>query len=476
MKKINNLNKIKYIVLNIFIVLLFELIINAFRVSINYYIKTITILLILLVLIISYIINKKKKLNSNNIINIIIIIGILLRTMYIVYTPITERQHDVDYFNYEGHLSYIHTIYKTGKLPKTNVIQYYHPPVHHIIGAGWLKVNEILFDIPLSENVEGLQILTLLFSSLTLYVISQILSRIKIKDKYKYLIMLFLAVHPTMIILSGSINNDCLEYLFQFMILLYILKYYEKPSIKNSLILGIITGLCMLTKLNGIIMLGPIGILFLYKLCKEKKLNETLINFSIVLVVSLVLGLSYQLRSYILFGTIEVPTPALESLENNYTIFERMIIPSITSIFDKMFCNIPGDYNIFAYIVKCSIFGEYEYNILNEFYYLFVTVNLYLILYSTFLIIKNIKNILKDKINLLLISNYIILMFSYYYFNYKYPYICTMDFRYIVPTLLTGILVLVLESNNKNNKTTKYLIDIPILIFILLSLIFIFII
>lgn len=475
MKKIKELNKTKKLIINICIVLFFEIFMCILTPIISIYIKPITLLLILLVLIISTIKNKQKKLNSTNITNIIIIIGILLRTMYIIYTPITVRQHDVDYFNYEGHLSYINTIYKTSKLPSTNSGQYYHPPLHHIISATFLHANDLLLNLPFEEAVEGLQIITLLFSSLTLFIISQILSRIKIKDKYKHLVNIFFAINPTMIILSGSINNDCLEYFFQFTILLYLLKYYEKPSIKNSLILGILTGLCMLTKFNGIIMLGPITLLFLYKLYKEKNIKETGINYSIVLLISLVLGLSYQIRNYILFGLNSVPYPSDYLSVEEFTIFERMIIPSITSVFDKIFCNIPGDYNIFAYIVKCSIFGEYTYNISNVFYCLFVIINLYLIIFSTILLIKNIKNIFKDKINLILMSNYIIIMSAFYYFNYKYPYICTMDFRYIVPTLLTGIVVLVTASN-EDNKLTKYLIDIPLILFIILSIIFLFII
>ena len=475
MKKNNKVNLYIKILIHIFIILMFELYIQSLSTNIHSNIKLVTLILILLVILISIIIDKKKKLSTKNITNIIIIIGILLRTMYIIYTPITERQHDVDYFNYEGHLSYINTIYETGKLPETNAMQYYHPPLHHIMGAGWLKINEIFFNTPLMVNIENLQILTLLFSSLTLYVISLILSRIKIKDKYKHLINIFFSVHPTFIILSGSINNDCLEYLFQFLILLYILKYYEKPTLKNSIILGIITGLCMLTKFNGIIMLGPITILFLYKLYKERNFKEIIKNYSIVLVIALVLGLSYQIRNYILFGSISIPNPTEHLSVKQYSIFKRMIIPSFTNIYEK-FCNLTNDYNIFSFIVKNSIFGEYKYNIPNIFYNLYVSINLLLIILSTVLLIKNIKIIFKDKINLLLISNYVITMLSFYYFNYMYPYTCTMDFRYIVPTLLTGIVMLVMESNKTKSKYIRYLIDIPIILFIALSIIFIFII
>ncbi len=470
----NKKYQVKNILINILILLVFEIIIYLLEPYLINNIKLLTGIIIGILLIGSYILNKKKKLTTKAITNIIIIIGILLRTMYIVYTPITERQHDVDYFNYPGHLSYMNIIKETGKLPDTNDGQFYHPPLHHFIGATWLKVNDVL-NVPIEKNVEGLQILTLIFSSLTLFVISQILSRLKIKDKYNHLINLFFCVNPTFIILSGSINNDCLEYLFQFIILLYILKYYENSTLKNSIILGLTTGLCMLTKFNGIIMLGPITILYLYKLYKDRNKKEIIKNYSVMIIIALVLGLSFQVRNYYLYGTIAVPSPSDYLSIENYTILERMIIPSITSIFDK-FCQIPGDYNIFAYIIKSSIFGEYHYNISNLFYNLFIITNLYLIVLSTILIIKNIKNIFKDKILLLLVVNYFINILSYYYFNYSYPYVCTMDFRYLVPTLLTGIIVLVLESNNTKNKVLKYLIIIPIILFIILSGIFIFII
>ena len=474
MKKYNNLNKTTKILINILAIIFFELIIHFLTPIIGKYIRQVIVVLILLVLLLVLKKQKEKKLTSTNITNIIIIIGVLLRTVYIVNTPVWSRQHDVDYLDYEGHISYIEHIYRYGELPASNDWQYYHPPLHHLIGAAWLKINVILFDMPLKTNLESLQILTLLYTSLMLYVISRILARLKIKDKYKHLILLFFCVNPTMMILSGSLNNDCLEYLFQFIILLYTLKYYEESSTKNSVILGILIGLATLTKLNGIIMLGPVGLVFLYKLIKERKLRETVKNFSIVVLFTIIIGISYQVRNYILFKTIEVPQPGLKDLSLYYSFFERMIIPSITDIYEKVFNAIEGDFNIFAVIVKSSLFGEWEFNISNSFYNIFVTVNLYLIIFSSILIIKNIKNMLKDKVTLLLISNHIILMLSYYYFNYKYPYFCTMDFRYIVPTMLTGIILLVEKCDLEKRKTIKHLIDIPILLFIVLSVIFIF--
>lgn len=135
------------------------------------------------------------------IIYIIIIIGLLVRINYIVKTPITTRQHDVYEIQDEGHLGYIYTIYQTGKLPETNNIQFYHPPLFHLISAGWLRA-ETALGIEFNEALEGLQILTLVFSSLILLVVYKIIEKTKIKDIYKILIFVIMALHPTFIILS----------------------------------------------------------------------------------------------------------------------------------------------------------------------------------------------------------------------------------------------------------------------------------
>lgn len=102
-------------------------------------ITAISILVILSSSIIYKIIKKDSKVNTKNLAIIIITIGILIRAMYIIYTPITERQHDVYSINDEGHLGYIYRIYETGKLPDTNSIQFYHPPLFHYIGARMVK-------------------------------------------------------------------------------------------------------------------------------------------------------------------------------------------------------------------------------------------------------------------------------------------------------------------------------------------------
>ena len=168
------------------ITIIFFIFIYIIQPIIESHIKIITIASILLLVGIFYAVKRIKKLRIHykDIALIIMILGILTRAMYIIYTPITERQHDVYGINDQGHLGYIYTIYQTGKLPETNSIQFYHPPLFHSIAAGWLKVNDI-FSVSLDKSIEGIQIITAIFSSLIMLVAYRIVEEIEIKNIYK---------------------------------------------------------------------------------------------------------------------------------------------------------------------------------------------------------------------------------------------------------------------------------------------------
>ena len=88
---------------------------------------------------------KKKLLNTATICFLILLSGLLLRLIYISYTGIGTRQHDVHTFfkNNGGHAEYILYLFDNHKLPDfdpRDIWQFYHPPLHHIICALWLTI------------------------------------------------------------------------------------------------------------------------------------------------------------------------------------------------------------------------------------------------------------------------------------------------------------------------------------------------
>ena len=453
-------------------------------------IKIITIVSILLVVGVFYAIKQIKKLRINykDIVLIIMILGILIRAMYIIYTPITERQHDVYSINDQGLLGYIYTIYQTGKLPDTNSIQFYHPPLFHLIAAGWLKVNDV-FNVGLDRSIEGIQIITAIFSSLIMLVAYRIVEKIEIKNIYKILIMAVMAFHPTFIILAGSINNDVLMILLSFYIILYLIKWNDNPNIKNTSVLAVITGCAVMTKVSGAIMAVPIMYTFIKKIfeihkTEKDKLLRLFGKFLLFGVISLPLGLWHPIRNLMLFnqkiGWVLLPADGL--YVGQYSFFERFLTISFKEMFGYTYCVIPGDHNIFSYIVKTSILGEFAYNNSIDIYVaLFKIINLIIISTTAiciFILLKKIKKISNNSfVTKILLITFFINIVSYYHFNIQYPYLCTMDFRYIVPTIFTGIVTIcvVLDEFIKND-IIKELIEYMVILFCILSFVFFFII
>lgn len=472
------------------ITIIFFIFIYIIQPIIENHIKIITIVSILLVVGIYYAAKQIKKLRINykDIVLIIMILGILIRVMYIIYTPITERQHDVYSINDQGHLGYIYTIYQTGKLPDTNSIQFYHPPLFHLIAAGWLKVND-LFNVGLDRRIEGIQIITAIFSSLIMLVAYRIVEKIEIRNIYKILIMAVMAFHPTFIILAGSINNDVLMILLSFYIILYLIKWNDDPNIKNTIILAIITGCAVMTKVSGAIMAVPIMYTFIKRIfevykVEKKNLLRLFGKFLLFGVISLPLGLWHPMRNLIMFnqkiGWVLLPAEGL--YVGQYSIFERFLSISFKELFDYTYCAIPVDHNIFSYIVKTSILGEFTYNNgIDVYVSLFKIINLIIIsitIICIFILLKKIKKISNNSfVTKILLITFFINIVSYYHFNIQYPYICTMDFRYIVPTIFTGIVtVCVVLDEFIKNDIIKELIEYMIILFCILSFTFFFII
>lgn len=404
---------------------------------------------------------KNKKINFNKLILVIGIIGIVLRTVYILYTPLTERQHDLE--ANVGHLAYIETIYNTGKLPEHNKWQFYQQPLHHIIAAGWLKINSI-FGVDLKTSEEGIQILTAIYSSIIMVITYCILKELKVSDKLKVLVMAVIAVHPTFIILSGSINNDILMWMFTFLDLLYLIEWNKNSSMKNTVILAFITALIALTKISGTIIAIPILYIFInkffedyYKEKDKRVIKNYLIKFIIFGVISLGLGLLFSIRNMILFrqSIFYVPQAGMAIYCGDRSLFERIDILSKEWI--NIFCYPYTDCNIFAYLVKSSLFGEYKLSgekIGNIIASIVLIIAILIIIISLVNLVKTIKKEKSREIKMIIIF-YFVEIFMYLYSNLTMPFGCTMDFRYIVPTIFLGMIFIVNKMEDKSyNKVT----------------------
>lgn len=423
---------------------------------------------------------KKSKTKLSKIMIIILLLAVIFRLIYIIKMPYTKNQHDVEPAG--NGLSYIFTIVETGKLPDSNAGQFYHPPLHQIISAGWIKIIS-LFTEDYEVKCESLQFLTLIYSMLTVIISYEIIKTLKLKDKYKILLLIIFSFHPTFIILSGSLNNDVLCLLLITWSILRLIKWYKKPDIRNTTILAIIIGLSVMAKTSGGLIAIPTIYVFLLRMIKDiKKASKKDMMFKKYVYlfiffgcISLPIGLWYPIRNYFKFNqpilyVMDVNNPDLYVGDNS--LFSRLF-PASNEIF-KLYCDPWVDYNIPIFLVKSSLFEEYnEWNkSFGPIYTITIILNILMIIVflSSFIycfIKKDKRNIeWKVALGLLLVFN----IFSYLMMNIKLPYGCTMDFRYLFPTILIGALFVVFALDNFRRKKPKLEIKAYKLLFLLTTI------
>ena len=376
---------------------------------------------------------------------IIFFIGIAFRVMYSILTKCTQRQHD--FFDKNGHYDYIKIIANTFSLPTTNGWQFYHPPLSHGIMAVFYNFLR-LFTQDDKLIAEFLQIIPLVYSVILMYVFYKILKEFNLPKKYSLIALLIFAVHPSNIILSGSMNNDMLTYLLFGVALLYSIKWYKKPSYLNIIILALAIALAGLSKFSGLTVAPITAILFLAAFIKNKEMRLTLIKqFCLFAIICLPLGLSHTFRQYSLFDQPMGYVPNLGKTHSQYidkNIFLRLFQTGKND-FKSLFWQGKGqDVNLPIIAIKSSVFGEYRYwgtplgKKATDFHAAGLLYSSVALMFSSlFLGVWNIiKSRQKSILKFVLWLVFVVQTVLYVYFNSKYPYSCTSDFRYLLPILL----------------------------------------
>ena len=113
------------------------------------------------------------------------------------------------------------------------------------------------------------------------------------------------------------------------------------------------------------------------------------------------------------------------------------------------------DYNLWVYAIKSSIFGEFQFSAPEALAKLFLLVNLLLVILSLaamcYVLIRGKEVHAFARYGLF--GLWLIQIVCFILFNIQYPFGCTMDFRYIVPTALFGgiYLAIVLDKLKKHD-------------------------
>ena len=441
-----------------------------------------------------------KKLDNKKIVFLILALGVALRITYAGYNNIFSRQHDVGYAYEDGHYGYALYIFRNNSLPDYNSNQFYQPPLNAILQANWMKITTwfvhpsenittiynamfngektFLYNNELIAYIDSLynscRILSCFYSCLTLLVIYKILKEFKLKDLTFYIILLMMSIQPIYVMMSGTMNNDNLSFLFFFLSLLFAIKWFKNPSYLYIILIALSIGLGMVTKLSiGFVafIIGPMMLIKFIQKIKKKKYLNLIPQFIVFAIIVFPLGLSFAIRNYLLLDQeftyiLDFGRDSwLHEVIKEKNVFERFFSLPITQLIhtDRGIFHDYQEYNIWVDLIKTSVFEEFAYTPLSFAFcavmYLFA-IGYWLILIPSiiFVFYKIIKKTFKGNIYLLIISLSLIFLalISYIALCVKMPYSCSSNFRYIIYIAL-GMIVLysfVLE-NIQNKKITN---------------------
>lgn len=419
---------------------------------------------------------KVKRLDSDLVCWLILLTGLLVRIIYISYTEINVRQHDVhDFFEHNaGHAEYICYLFENRSLPDfdpRNIFQFYHPPLHHIICALWLTIIDKLGMSAETTGVNTLQFLTVTYSFLYTVFAYKALKVLDIKPRTIQICTAVVTFHPTLIILSGSLNNDMLSSLFGMMAVYYTAKWAKSRKWYDIIMIAFSIGLGMFTKLSVGLLAPGVAAVFLYIFIKHieefKKLVPQFIVFGFICVP---IGLFWSVRNYVKFDVPLNYVPLLSENSGQYidrTPVERLLnwLPfQFSSPFTQWEWN-GASYNEFNPVIalwKNAMFDEgtfFSRSItLQSFCTALFFSGIFLSLFSAaaFLIMwlenKDVKfenKILLTGISLVIFGNYII-------FCINYPHVCTENMRYCVPLIFTGAAMIGMYIDKADNFKNKH--------------------
>ena len=214
----------------------------------------------------------------------------------------------------------------------------------------------------------------------------------------------------------------------------------------------------------------PLMYFFIKKLIlsiKKKKRVASLIKKYLVFgIISLPIGLWFQVRNFIMFGNNDMSLP-VKLYIGNHSLLSRFVLFSFKEFLE--FIPLPLDYNLPSFMVKSMIVDEFWFDRPYPIFIILVSMNLVFVIVSLFAIYKYLRNKKKDNtlnfILVLLLTNVV----SETIFYYQYPYTCTMCFRYVMTILLSFSVLLFHYFSTVNNKKIFNLISNILIFFSALS-------
>lgn len=447
--------------------------------------------------------SKKYRTQLNSL--LIIGTGFLLKMYYVLQTSVYTRQHDMGSFGSgEGHAGYIEYLLFNHHIADFDVRdswQFYHPPLHHAISALWIYISENAMLAGRDPARESLQTLTLFYSMCIIISSYRILRHFRLRGKALYIPLTIISFHPAFILFSGSINNDVLSVAFMLGAIVTTLKWYENPTLKNILKIALCIGFGMMTKLSAALVAPSVAVVFLIVFIRKFRTDgkKLFIQFCAFAGVCCPLGLWYGIHNFIKW---KIPLTYVQELDKGMLqyIGNQSFLSRITDFSLKQFRSVfvqwayeengeilgYNEYNPLVALLKNSLFEEginegcfpadtFMNKTATVFFIIGTVIALYAFIAMIIMLFSKCRMNTDKKIFFAVF--YFTMMINFYKMCCDYPFTCTMNFRYITPTVITGALFMgmisdkIISHKTKASGTVIYITEAVTLLFAVFTII-----
>lgn len=442
--------------------------------------------LLLLMFVILFI---KRELTFSRLVVFMFLAGFILRLTYMLYSRAELRQYDTWGAGGSGHYDYALSFYLTGKLPTEHIslgdiYQFYHPPLNAFIQGMFMHFFGFVYNNATIEQTNELlfsscQILACFYMYITSLFFTKLILHTKLSNGSKLLGIAIVCLFPRLVQLSGQLNNDSLSIMFSAVAIYYFFRWYSEEKKWSYIILtALFVGLALMSKLSAASICLGMAIGYLIELVrsilrKDKSLpiGKLIAQYAAFIALAAPVGLWWQLYAHNVYGLPfnyvfnslnsglftgsrdYVINNIYESLnyydsQNSGLIYTsnfinfliRYVLPIWPADFAAgSFAHSWNNYNILSFALRSSVSGEFSYwysdaEALSVLCYIAVyCAYISMVISIVYFAVKR-KNLGRDGNMALILFIGMIIMFLY--LQITMPYGCSMDFRYIVPSIL----------------------------------------
>ncbi len=360
----------------------------------------------------------------------------VLALHYLSYTDYAVRTFDL--LISTGHLDYIKMIAEQLRFPNpTQGWEYHQPPLYYLIAAA---VYAFFRAVALIEPMTALQLLSLSLFIIFLYYGLRILQAVITEPFLRFIAASLLVFWPSGIIHSVRIGNDSLFYALFAAALYAVIRWKQGSSFWPALVLA---ALALITKANGIILFGIIGIVLLNDLRQTKNFRH-FFRMSGLATVFFLAAFFVNFADNIYYAATQSGQDWLVSNVVN-TINSKLFVvndPFHYLYFDlKTYLKEPfidawhdryGRQFFWNYLLKSSLFSEFSFpgRILAA--SVMSALSLLIFVYIGI----GMMHARRRQADFIMFSTLILSILALLLYRIKIPVACNTDFRYIFPILI----------------------------------------